>query len=179
MQCICVFIHNLCFVLFNFSLCVLSQVAACVSGCVVSFVCNCPLLLWQALESEFVSCQLHQWIDLIFGYKQRGPEAVRALNVFHHLTYEGSVNLDGIGDLSLRQVKHRLTHMLPWVTKPNHHTYLEHSFLLVFVVTWSAGRDFHNISELLHKSCICDLWGKLAVLDSSCCLWNMCHLLKA
>uniref|UniRef100_A0A3P9KU26 Neurobeachin n=1 Tax=Oryzias latipes TaxID=8090 RepID=A0A3P9KU26_ORYLA len=57
----------------------------------------------MALESDFVSCQLHQWIDLIFGYKQRGPEAVRALNVFHHLTYEGSVNLDGIGDLSLRQ----------------------------------------------------------------------------
>ena len=26
----------------------------------------------QALESEFVSCQIHQWIDLIFGYKQKG-----------------------------------------------------------------------------------------------------------
>lgn len=28
----------------------------------------------QALESEFVSCQIHQWIDLIFGYKQKGTQ---------------------------------------------------------------------------------------------------------
>ncbi|XP_053728341.1 neurobeachin isoform X6 [Synchiropus splendidus] len=80
-----------------------------------TLVCDVDLPAWaktpedfvrinrMALESEFVSCQLHQWIDLIFGYKQRGPEAVRALNVFHHLTYEGSVNLDAITDPSLRE----------------------------------------------------------------------------
>ena len=48
------------------------------------------------MESEFVSSHLHQWIDLIFGYKQKGPEAIRAINIFYYLSYEGAVNLDAI-----------------------------------------------------------------------------------
>ncbi|KAH7912895.1 hypothetical protein BJ138DRAFT_1124827 [Hygrophoropsis aurantiaca] len=49
----------------------------------------------RALESHHVSENLPGWIDLIWGYKQRD---ILSLNVFHPLSYEGSIDLDKITD---------------------------------------------------------------------------------
>ena len=61
---------------------------------------RCLDTMRSALESEYVSNHLHLWIDLIFGAKQRGPEAVKANNgisydnaVFNYMTYEGMVDV--------------------------------------------------------------------------------------
>lgn len=47
----------------------------------------------SALESEHVSNELNQWIDLIFGYKQRGQKAYDYNNLFQFWSYENN-NID-------------------------------------------------------------------------------------
>ena len=52
----------------------------------------------EALESDYVSEHLHEWIDLIFGFKQQGEEAIKAQNLFYHLTYENAIDISAIKD---------------------------------------------------------------------------------
>ena len=52
----------------------------------------------EALESDYVSRNLHLWIDLIFGYKQRGEQARLAHNTFHCYFYEGNIDISLLTD---------------------------------------------------------------------------------
>nr|XP_048277565.1 WD repeat- and FYVE domain-containing protein 4 isoform X3 [Myodes glareolus]XP_048277566.1 WD repeat- and FYVE domain-containing protein 4 isoform X3 [Myodes glareolus]XP_048277567.1 WD repeat- and FYVE domain-containing protein 4 isoform X3 [Myodes glareolus] len=52
----------------------------------------------QALESDFVSGNLHHWIDLVFGCKQQGQAAVEAVNTFHPYFYGDRIDLTSISD---------------------------------------------------------------------------------
>jgi hypothetical protein len=55
----------------------------------------------RALECDYVSMNLHHWIDLIFGERQKGELAKDSINVFPHLSYEG-IDIDSIEDPSAK-----------------------------------------------------------------------------
>lgn len=60
-------------------------------------------------EEEFINQFARESQHCIFFFL--GPEAVKATNVFFHLTYEGNVDLDSIADPVMREVN---TVMLVW-----------------------------------------------------------------
>lgn len=64
---------------------------------------NIPRKISTREQSDYVSQNLHHWVDLIFGYKQRGRAAEEAHNVFYYLTYSGAVDISNIQDEGLRR----------------------------------------------------------------------------
>ena len=56
----------------------------------------------QGLEGPVATTLLCEWIDLIFGYKQQGDEAVRNYNLFYYMTYSDQVDISTIQDIETR-----------------------------------------------------------------------------
>jgi len=52
------------------------------------------MILKTVLESDIISYNLNNWIDLIFGYKSRGKEAELANNIFTQESYQENININ-------------------------------------------------------------------------------------
>lgn len=83
-----------------------------------------------------MSAHLHEWIDLIFGYKQQGPPAVEAVNVFHHLFYEGQVDIYNINDPLKETATIGFINNFGQIPKQVESTSARHVLLLMILFWW-------------------------------------------
>ena len=70
------------------------------NGCPTKFI----QIMRDALESDICSAMLPSWIDLIFGFKQRGKEALKSNNLFHYLSYYGPEDVKQVRDFDAREI---------------------------------------------------------------------------
>ena len=69
---------------------IVSDVATPCGNSPYEFICT----MKNVLENEKVSCNINNWIDLIFGYKAKGKEAENAKNLFTDYSYQEDININ-------------------------------------------------------------------------------------
>jgi len=57
----------------------------------------------KALESPIVSASIHHWIDLVWGYKQKGVESIKSDNMFNPMLYEDIWTQENLNNPTLKQ----------------------------------------------------------------------------
>ncbi|PCH37188.1 beach-domain-containing protein [Wolfiporia cocos MD-104 SS10] len=102
-----------------------------------------------ALESDYVSQNLPYWIDLIWGYKQRDPAS---LNVFHPLSYEGSIDLDKISDELEREATVGIIHNFGQTPRrlfhaPHPERMMHGNSALPLGTLYGIAEDYHLLSQ--------------------------------
>ncbi|CAL1710979.1 unnamed protein product [Somion occarium] len=114
---------------------------------------NDPLLFIilnrEALEGDYVSHNLPAWIDLIWGCKQRDPEA---LNVFHPLSYEGAVDIESITDPLEREATVGIIHNFGQTPRklfnsPHPDRMMHGCSTLPIGTIYGISEDFHLLSQ--------------------------------
>ena len=72
----------------------------------MNFAYNFMVQLRKSLESENI--KINNWLDLIFGYKQKGEKAEEAHNLYSGNSYIGNVKIDSFNDSDTRNALMRL-----------------------------------------------------------------------
>ena len=81
-----------------------SEISKSLESCRGSKILLCFKLVILVLLDKLKPYCPFSAIKIVFVTAISGPEAVKATNVFFHLTYEGSVDLDSIADPVMREV---------------------------------------------------------------------------
>ena len=127
-----------------------------------------------ALESDFVSLLINNWIDLIFGYKQKGEEAIKAMNLFFNFTYEDGINIEKytnnqedyeslISKVEIGQTPSQIINK-PFIQRLNRN---ESKNSRILFETLNQLREYNSTSEHMntatYKSCRKDIISKMII----------------